>query len=159
GFSDSSFLRVYDVSDSLNPVRLVGAHREYDGEYHLRFQDSLFTGETRTYVVTERPHPLPLAKFSPVTRRRLTARGTGDYLLIVPEAFLPAAATLQALRESQGLTVVVSPTESVFDEFNGGRRSSYAIKRFIRYAFNNWGSRFVMLLGDGSEDPLNLLNS
>jgi len=35
----------------------------------------------------------------------------------------------------------VSPIESVFDEFNGGRRSPWAIKRFIRHALNNWSAK------------------
>ena len=63
-----------------------------------------------------------------------------------------------ALRQAQGLDVVVSPLESIQDEFNGGRKSSYAIKRYVRHAFDNWNAKFVLLLGDGSEDPLNLMN-
>ena len=56
----------------------------------------------------------------------------GDYLLVVPEAFLPAIQPLVDLRTSQGLRVVVSPLEAINDEFNGGRKSSYAIKRYLR---------------------------
>ena len=63
---------------------------------------------------------------------------------------------LVALRQSQGLDVLVSPLESVNDEFNGGRKSPWAIRRFIRYAYNQWNARFVLLMGDGSEDPQNL---
>ena len=62
-----------------------------------------------------------------------------DYLMIVPEALRPAVAPLVAMRQAQGLTVLVAPLEAVNDEFNGGRKSSYAIKRFVRYAFEQLG--------------------
>jgi hypothetical protein len=90
--------------------------------------------------------------FSPVTRQNLTNHVAGDYLLIVPEAFQSAVAPLVALR-SQSMTVNVAPVEAVFDEFNGGRRSSYAIKRYVKYALDHWNVRFVLLVGDGKEDP------
>jgi hypothetical protein len=54
-----------------------------------------------------------------------------DYLLIVPEAFLPAIDPLVTLRQAQGLRVLVTPFESLCDEFNGGRRSDFAIKRMV----------------------------
>src|SRR6185503_2070113 len=76
-------------------------------------------------------------------------------ILIAPEAFLGPAQTLANLHTTQGLDVVVSPLEAVFDEFNGGRRSSWAIKRSVRFALNQWQATFVLLLGDGTEDPLN----
>jgi hypothetical protein len=33
-----------------------------------------------------------------------------------------------------------------------GRRSDWAIRRLFAYAFDNWDSRFAVLLGDGSDD-------
>ena len=156
---DSDSIRAWDVSDPTAPVRLTDVKiGPPTPEYGLRLQDFAIGPPVR-YMIFNRPRLLPAGMYSLVTRRQLYARGAGDYLLIAPEAFLPAATTLAALRSAQGLDVVVAPLESVNDEFNGGRKSSYAIRRFIRYAYDNWNARFVLLMGDGSEDPLNVTGS
>jgi hypothetical protein len=159
GFSAKD-VRVYDVTDSLAPQRLAidPSHITQVGtEYTIEFQDSVAAGAPHRYVVFSTARIPPPGSFATVTRVSLTSRTSGDYLLIVPEAFLAAANDLAALRSSQGLNVVVAPFEDLCDEFNGGRKSSYAVKRFVRYGYENWNSRFVMLLGDASEDPLDFL--
>ncbi|HEY6867315.1 MAG TPA: C25 family cysteine peptidase, partial [Candidatus Eisenbacteria bacterium] len=157
GFASDS-IRAYDVSDSLNPVRLTDVVIGPVGPdpHVLRLQDQT-AGPPRAYAIFDRPRLLPAGQYTPVTRRQLYAQGSGDYLLIPPEAFLPAAQSLAALRRSEGLDVVLAPLESVCDEFNGGRVSSYAIRRFVRYAYDTWNASFVLLMGDGSEDPLHRL--
>ncbi len=161
GFS-SPAIRVYDVTDPVGPVRLTldASHIVPDGaEYALDFQDLAGAGPRR-YVVFDRPKTLPSAAYSGVTRRQLTAAaGELDYVVVVPEAFLAAVDPLVALRQSQGLGTIVAPLESVYDEFNGGRKSRWALKRFLRYATERWNSRFVVLVGDGSSDPRNLLHT
>ncbi len=158
----SPAIRVYDVTDIVSPVRLAvdASHIAPAGsEYTLDFQDS--TGASpRRYVVFDRPKLLPAGRYTPVTRRQLTAAtGERDYVVIVPEAWTTAVDPLVALRQSQGLGTVVAPLESVNDEFNGGRKSRWAIKRFLRYAMESWNARFVVLVGDGSTDGRNLLGT
>lgn len=158
GFSDSTALRAYDVTNPDDPLRLTDVRREPDGaEFALRFQDDA-TGGRRRYIVFANPRPVDPGHITAVTRRALGEVGSGDYLLIVPDAWLAAAQPLAALRTSQGLDVVMSPVQAIFDEFNGGRRSAYAIQRYIRFALNNWGAKFVLLAGDGSEDPQDFLH-
>ena len=157
GFADSASLRVYDVTDSLGPRRLTGVRIERNASaFDLRLQDSTATGARRFYVVFDSPKTPPPDHFTPVTPRRLENNTAGDYLIVVPEAFLSAVQPLVDLRASQGMSVVVAPLEAINDEFNGGRHQDYAVKRFIRYAYNRWNSRFVILVGDGAgEDPQN----
>jgi len=156
GFADSSRLAAYDVTDPENPVRLAAVLKEANaGGWRLRMQDSTATGAPRRYLITDTPKSPPSARYTSVTRRRLFDRMSGDYLIVVPEAFLGAVAPLEQLRAGQGLNVVVSPTESIYDEFNGGRHSSYALRRYLRYAYESWSARFAIFVGDGSEDPLN----
>jgi hypothetical protein len=152
--------RVYDVTDSLAPLRLTvdpARVQPVGAEFQVEFQDSVAAGVPRRYVVTTTPRVLPASRFSAVVRRQLTSRLRGDYLMIVPEAFLGAVAPLVGLRQAQGLDVVLAPFEAVCDEFNGGRKSDHAIKRFVRHAYESWSARFVLLVGDGSEDPRNFL--
>ena len=155
-------IRVWDVTDSLAPVRLALADSLIStgaAPYTVRFQDTSPSGALRRYVAFDVPVTLPPAKFSSVTRQNLAGRGTNDALIIAPEILLPSAERLAAHRRTQGLRVLVCPLEAVNDEFNGGRKSSYAIKRLIKYSYDTWGAKFVTLMGDGSEDPQNQMGS
>ena len=161
GFN-SRIIRVYDVTDSLAPVRLTLADSLIStgtAPFTVRFQDTSPTGALRRYVMFDTPKVLALAKLSAVTRRSLSLQTPADYLLIAPEALLGPAQTLATHRRSQGLSVLVCPLESVNDEFNGGRKSTYSIRRLLQFAYGNWSSRFVLLMGDGSEDPLNQIGT
>jgi hypothetical protein len=158
GFTDTTALRAYDVTDPLVPLRLTGVRRERDGlEFALRLQDATVLGAPRRYLVFSQPRAVDEARITAVSfpRRALSQGPAGDYLLIAPEAYRGAVQPLVDAREAEGLHVVVSPLETVLDEFNGGRRSAWALKRYIRFALNNWSARFVLLVGDGSEDPQN----
>src|SRR5206468_6815200 len=135
GFTDSASLRVYDVTDSSDVRRLSDVSIELggDGYYGVRFRDNA-AGGRRRYVAFDTPKVPPVGNYGGVDRAALAElydRPAGDYLLIVPEAFRSAMDPLVTLRRSQGLDVVLAPLEEVNDAFNGGRKSAYAIKRFI----------------------------
>jgi hypothetical protein len=163
GFLSDS-IRVYDVTDPGQPVRVVldPAH-VIAGPTDVRFEiQDVVAGPRREYVaaaIQDPPDPAfgprtpPASAYGAVTRRNLHSAVTGDYLLVVPETFAAAVTPLADLRRSQGLTVLEAPLESVCDEFGDGRRSPAAIQRFARYAYQQWDSRFLMLVGDGSLDP------
>ena len=156
----SQYIHVYDVTDSIAPVALTLDPSQVTfvtGGYQVEFQDQVAPGETHRYVVVSVGKSVPPENYSAVTRRHLTNRTGADYLLVVPEAFLPAMDPLVSMRQAQGLNVVVAPFEALCDEFNGGRRSDFAIKRMVRYAYDNWNAKFLMLFGDGTEDPQNFL--
>jgi hypothetical protein len=159
GFSNSAGLRAYDVTDPLDPRLMTSTLVQPGGAFALRFQDSTATGSPRRYIVFSRPRAVPAARITtvPQPRRQLAEMTSGDYLLVTPEAFLGPAQTLATLRETPFLHVAMSPLESIFDEFGGGRRSSFALKRYIRFALNHWQAKFVLLLGDGSVDPQNFI--
>jgi len=156
-FTSPADTRALDITDPVDPRLMTGAALEQNGAtWNLRFQDSTGT-QTRSYVVLDTPKSPPADHYSVVTRRFLSTQSPADYLLITPEAFLPAVQPLVNLRQSQGLNVLVAPLEAVNDEFNGGRHADWAIRRFLQFAYSQWGSRFVTLLGDAAvEDPMNI---
>ena len=160
-------LRVYDVTDPEQPVRVHvdEAHVQRGGStLSLDLQDSVATGQRRSYVIAAVQDPLDPA-YGPhvpadshvarVTRLSLGQKTAGDYVMIVPEAFLSAMQPLVTLRQSLGMQVVVATAEDVYDEFNGGRHSASALRRFAKYAYNHWNTRFLLLVGDGTLDPNN----
>ncbi|HET7226225.1 MAG TPA: C25 family cysteine peptidase [Candidatus Eisenbacteria bacterium] len=149
----SNALEAWDVSDSTAPVRLAAPQIALGADWTADFQDSAGAGQLRRYVVFDTPKSPPASAYGAVTRRQLsTAFANHDYLLIVPEALLPAVTPLVNLRTSQGFDVQVAPLESVNDEFNGGRKSKWSIKRLVRFAYLNWNAKFLLLVGDGSQD-------
>jgi Peptidase family C25/FlgD Ig-like domain len=159
---DGADIRVYDVSDSTAPVRLAldPSHIASGGggTFTIDFQDSTGAGAPLHYFVVSNPKVIPPERYETVTRRNLAGQVAGDYLLVVPEAFMSAVGPLVALHQAQGMSVVLAPLESVNDEFNGGRPSKYSIKRFVRHAYDHWNTRFLLLVGDGSQDGRHLLN-
>lgn len=163
GFTSDS-IRVYDVTNPNLPVRLTldPAHILPGATTSFEIQD-VVSGGRREYVAASiQPSPAagmgpkepPASAYSPVTRRQLWAQASGDYLLVTPEVFVAETAPLAALRRAQGLSVLEAPVESIYDEFGDGRHSPAAIQRFAKYAYENWDSRFLMLVGDGTLDPL-----
>ncbi len=170
GFLGDS-IRLYDVTNPEAPQRvLIDPARIVLENNYMAFdiQDSVATPNRKSYVAAFVQDPVdpaygpkvpPAANFSAVTHRNLWANTAGDWLLVVPEAFLPAMQPLVDLRAAAGLNVVVAPLESVNDEFNGGRHSAASVQRFTRWAYEHWQSRFLLLFGDGNMDPMNYRRS
>jgi hypothetical protein len=85
-----------------------------------------------------------------------SAANRADYLLIAPEAFLPAAEPLLLHRESQGLAVKGVSLEEIAREFGHGQPSGEAIRTFVGHAYHPWAKpsvRYVVLVGDTTYDP------
>ena len=162
GFLSDS-LRVYDVTNPDLPVRLTldPAHVTVGATVAFELQD-VVSVQRREYVAvalqdpadpTYGPRTPAVSEYSAVTRRNLWQAPSADYLLVAPEAFAAAITPLADLRRSQGLTVLEAPIESIYDEFDGGRHSGHALERFAKYAYEQWDSRFLMMVGDGTLDP------
>jgi hypothetical protein len=169
GNFSSDSLRVYDVTDPDNPVRVTidPAHVTVGATVSFDMQDLTTTSIPNPdghhdYVAaaiqtpadpTLGPKAPPASAYSIVQRHNLYANTSGDYLLVAPEAFIPATTQLSSLRRGQGLSVVEAPIEGIYDEFDGGRHSAAALQRFARYGYAQWNTRFLMLVGDGTLDP------
>jgi hypothetical protein len=79
-----------------------------------------------------------------------------DWIVIAPEAFLPAVEPLVSLRQGQGLAALAVSLEAVVDEFGYGEAGPHALQRFLAFAFHEWTApapRYVLLLGEASYDP------
>ncbi|MCA9921621.1 MAG: hypothetical protein KC421_04575, partial [Anaerolineales bacterium] len=130
------------------PVMLAGLVPDAK---QITFRDS--TAESRRYAVANSSGII-----SPDHVRRLkslqNANGA-DYILIAPEAFMPAVDALVALRQSQGLQVVVEDVQAIYDNYGDGLPVPEAIHDYLADAYVNWSPvpQYVLLVGDGSFDP------
>lgn len=83
-----------------------------------------------------------------------------DLVIISHRAFVESLAPLQAVRESQGWSVVVIDVDDLYDEFNFSAKSTQALRTFLHHASTTWQTppRFVLLVGDATFDPRNYLD-
>lgn len=85
-----------------------------------------------------------------------------DYIIIAHPKFKSIAEQLKAYRETTPLdSVVVNPrvkvvyVQDIYNEFTGGLLDPFALKYFVKYAFENWSGNapaYIALVGDMSWD-------
>jgi hypothetical protein len=82
-----------------------------------------------------------------------------EVIIIGHSDFLENVEFLKQLREQQGWSVVLVDVEDLYDEFNFGAKSPWAMKDFLAQAYAYWNPqpRFVLLVGDTSYDPRNYM--
>lgn len=148
----------YDVTDWGDPVRLTVDPAQVEpsgGGWRARLQAAVAPGETRRYAAAAALSPLPDAAVTAETPSSLylTPNGGADFILLVNDALATEwVDSLAAFRRAQGISTLVARAQDVYDEFNGGRKSHFAVRRFLSYALAHWDTRFVLLVGDASED-------
>lgn len=140
--------RVYDVSDPGRPARL-----QFSGD---SFEDGGAT--PRDYLVAGPGtlHAPAVARHTPVDLGRPL---DVEALYIAPPEFLAALEPLLAHRRAQGLSVAAVSTQAIYDSWSFGQVSPEAIRSFLRFAAQEWGSAptTAVLVGDGSSDPRDYL--
>lgn len=77
-----------------------------------------------------------------------------DYVIVVHPRFREAAEQLAEHRRGRGLRVQVVDVKDIYDAFSFGHFEPRAIRRFMRYAFQNWMLRptYLLLFGPDSFD-------
>src|SRR5262249_32970809 len=84
--------------------------------------------------------------------------GASEIIITHPN-FVPNLTPLVHLRQEQGLSVKVITTDEIFNAYNHGERSPYAIRTFLQEGVQHWRlpPQFLLLAGDASLDPRNYL--
>ncbi len=174
--TDTTTAWLLDRGDPENPVRLVsGTWAGSAPNFTLTVEDSVGPGRRPRYslVSTARAaRPATIALFAPPSSPRAIAdlldiANGADYLIVTPPAFVTAAESLAAYRETRvsGIAsprVRIATTDRVFAQFGSGRPSPTAIRNFVLYASRHWvqpGPLYICLLGDASFDPKNYLGT
>lgn len=92
-----------------------------------------------------------------------------DYIIITHHKFSSIAEQLAAFRQNNfpdtsisNPRIMVVDVQDIYDEFSYGLLNPFAIKDFVKYAFDNWQlppPSYIVLLGDMSYDYRGLLAS
>jgi uncharacterized repeat protein (TIGR01451 family) len=161
GFSNQQ-IQAYDISDPLNIIQLAGP---------ITFDN---TGSSITITVpgapsSAAPHTLiafaadQISSPSAITYHPQSSlaeqRSGADIVIIAHPDFASTVAPLVSLRKSQQHEVAVVTVDQLFDAYNYGERSPFALQSYLQFASTQWKEKpqSVLLLGDASFDPRDYL--
>jgi len=158
GFADSD-IRLYDVTDIFNPLRITGATL---GANNAAFGDSAGGRQYAAVSATGWLPPLRIEPYAPMTSAYsfadlLATTNGADWIAIAHKDLWPEAVRLTAYRAKKYRVALVD-VDQIYAQFNGGMRSSESIQQFLAYVYHNWKAptnQFVLLFGDGSSDMRN----
>ncbi len=155
---DQTDIRVFDITDPNMPKEIIGSIEADGKEFAIRVASPDAGARVMLAVSDENlNHPAAITPNQPSTWNK--KRQGADMVVITYRDFADQVAPLVTLRQSQHLAVAVIDVEDLYDEFNYGARSPFAVRDFLACAKSNWKKppRFVLLVGDSSFDPRNHL--
>ncbi len=137
-----------------------------DTSYFIVFQDEPTIDGTKYVALSEsaklRPKSISLDRPSALISGYHNAR----YVIIVPKSLKDAALRLENYRKSKGLNAETIDVQDIYDEFNFGIKSPYAIRDFLRHTYSspNWNGTqgsplYIMLIGDAAVLSKNVANN
>ncbi len=154
GFS-SDDITVFDLSEIEAPVVLeTTSVTAGDDGFSVSFGAD---GETRFLATTSaaaRPAAGVVEDFASDLSNSDT---TGRWVVVAGAGLEDEAEAFAAYRRSRGMSAVVARVEDIYDEFNRGVVSPWAIRDFLHHASENWAEppEYAFLAGDGSIDSKN----
>ncbi|MDE3258674.1 MAG: C25 family cysteine peptidase [Gemmatimonadota bacterium] len=151
-FSISGFrtadVSVYDLAGARRIQHVQVTPR--DGGFQARFELPAVSGR----FVAMDSEAIPRAPAGEAARVPAFGQEGADYAIIVHPRFREAAERLADHRRGRGLQVQVVDVMDIYDAFSFGQFEPRAIRRFMRYAFENWTLRptYLLLFGPDSFD-------
>jgi len=153
--------RLLDITDPTHPLPVAFKTSAQNNSYVLDAIIPWTSSATHTLLALSDVAlalPATLAAHHPSNLHR-PQPGAEVVMLTAPE-FTAQIRPLAALRQSEGKSVAVVNVADVYDEFNFGERTPYAIRNFLQTATLAWKNKphYLLLAGDASFDPRNYLD-
>jgi len=155
-------IRVFDITNPLAIEELTGRVQSTTTGFAIDVvaAGSSFTGRPRQLLAFSSDElfaPSSLAFHHPsVLRERQEG---ADILIVTHPDFAASLVPLVRLREEQGHAVKLVTIDEIFDAFNSGERTPYALRDFLLFTQRNWRRHphSILFVGDASLDPRNFL--
>jgi len=146
----SSKTKIWEITDPLNPL----AHKTSLSGSQLNFVNN--AQSIRQYIAIE-DYDSSFTWRGKINNQNLHSENSYDYIIISHPKFLPAAQRLSAIHEKEGLKVLITTPQRIYNEFSSGAQDIVAIRDFIRMIYHRGSStgnqlKYVLLMGDGSYD-------
>jgi hypothetical protein len=157
GFGHSD-IRVVDITDPGAVTALRGRIARQGASYAVSFVPQ-GSGTRTLLALTSAQSSHPASLMSNNSSSWHAAQAGADVVIISQADFISSLSPLRRLRQDQGHTVATVNVQDLYDEFNFGAKSPYALKRFLRTANAHWSLKphFVLLVGDATFDPRDYL--
>jgi peptidase C25-like protein/peptidase S24-like protein len=152
--------RLIDITDPLRPVQLRFSWVIENGGYTLHSAAPWGVSEEHTLLALAQAQLGASVGLAPHVPTALHAAQVGaEFVIIAPRQFASPMQPLAAFHQTQGLSSRIVSVQDIYDEFNFGEPSPYAIKAFLKTARAAWTNkpRYLVLGGDASVDPRNYL--
>ena len=156
---------VLDITDAKHPVQVTGNISAGGGKYAIALQVPWTTTDaampvrhTLLAIAADRIEaPAMLAPNHPSHWH--SSQAGADIAMVTYEDFAAALAPLTQAHQAEGKSSVVVPINDLYDEFNFGERSPFAIRQFLQAAKQNWkkAPSYLLLNGRASFDPRDYL--
>lgn len=157
GFTSSTDIWLFDVSNPLVPRRLTGftvASTPSDG---IQVTFGADMAEQPAYAVTRGTGVTYLTDLEKTPIRGLASvENQADWIVITPSDFRRSVYSLTTRRHEDGHNVLVAPISDIYNEFSYGVKDPDAIRQFLGYAYHHWAKPaplYVLLAGKGTYDP------
>ncbi len=142
--------------EGLSKIAGYNIRKNWDSQstqYSLVFQDEV-TEATPDYWASSVKNLLTPVKIIADTSAALR-QADGDLIVITIPEFVESLDEYLQFKTDAGWHPIVVSVADIYDEFNWGIHSPYAIKSFLTYARYNWPSKpeYAVLIGDAIADP------
>ncbi len=156
---------VLDITDPGRPVQLAPQVSSNSGKFNIAVQVPWTTTNpaARCGILCWRwptiaSHRLPAVRPNHPSHWHRPQPGA-DIALVTYEDFAGALEPLVQAHRAEGKSSAVIPVNDLYDEFNFGERTPFAIRQFLQTANANWKKppTYLLLNGRASYDPRNYL--
>ncbi|HKV25381.1 MAG TPA: C25 family cysteine peptidase [Candidatus Acidoferrum sp.] len=159
GFTNSQ-IQAFDITNPLAVAQLSGPVDQGSAGYGITLNLAATGAQEHTLLIftgDQISAPSGLAFHAPAALAR-KSYGNKMIMITYPD-FESALAPLVSLHESRGVSVKVVTIDEIFDAFNYGERSPYAIRDFLQSTQSNWlqKPKYLLLVGGASLDPRDYL--
>jgi hypothetical protein len=149
-----------DVTNPLQPSEVEYSLSPQAGTYSLQANIPWTTAGQHVLIAVADDQiatPVSLALHRPSNLHGV--QPGAEFVVITAPQFADQLAALGLLHRSEGQSVILVTTDAVYDEFNFGERTPFAIRNFLKAASEAWKIRphYLVLAGDASLDPRNYL--
>jgi len=148
-------LKVWDVTDMLNPVSLSGT---FSGGQYTVVRPA---GALKEFIAFDGASYNAPTFVGKIDNQNLHGMDQVDFLIVTRSDFLPAAEELANFhREQDGLKVAVVTVDKIYNEFSSGGQDIAAIRNFIKMFYDRAATeadmlKNVLFLGAASYDYKN----
>ena len=156
---------VLDITDPNRPVQLtpqvVSMNGKYEIAVHVPFITTNPSAPVRHTLLAVADDRVASAAgvWANHPSKWHSAQAGADIAMVTYGPFAGALAPMVQANQAEGKSSVVVPVNDLYDEFNFGERTPFAIKQFLKTANQSWKKppTYLLLNGRASLDPRNYL--